>query len=198
MSQTNKLYVIFFPDSHSMWSPHLRMERNCGFLFEKRGCFHVFTCDSRGKSNCFLHFSNVSAAGENMVLHKPILKNDVWAYLVSDDETVALKCWDTCVACASVSRSFNAYDLSLSRFLPFYYPRPDRDIFSAPSLHSSQAVILILRCCLEAGHPVAALVQPLNARATLPTDLYGIFFRAGKMQTMKYLQHNLSAEALAA
>lgn len=187
--RTNKVYVIFFPESHSMWPPSWSMEGNCGFLFEISGRFHVFTCDSRETSKCFLHFSNVSATGDDMVLHKVVAKSDVWAYLVSEEEAATSKCWDTCMACASVSRSFNAYDLSLSSFVPFYHPRPDRDIFSAPSLHSSQAVILVLRCCLDAGHPVADLVRNLNARGTLPTELYGIFSRAGKMYTMKYLQH---------
>jgi len=190
--RTNKVYVIFFHESYSMWRPKWNMEGNCGFLFEKNGCFHVFTCDSREANKCFLHFSNVSAAGDDMVLHKSIAKRDVWAYMISDNDATTSKCWETCMACANVSKGFNAYDFSLSSFVPFYHPRPDRDIFSAPTLHSSQAVILILRCCLEAGHPVADLVGNLNARGTLPTHLCEIFSSVGRMYTMKYLEQNLS------
>lgn len=78
----------------------------------------------------------------------------------------------TCRACTKTRFWFNHYDLLLSIF-PFRNPT-DLSLFETQSLHDAQAVILILRECLdrESNGPLHALMHSLHSRTTLCGQLF--------------------------
>jgi hypothetical protein len=71
----------------------------------------------------------------------------------------------TCEACSQSHIPYNAWDTALSTLLPARWAR-DVDLFHAPSLHAAQAVILILRECLDPASPVLETLQGVCSRST--------------------------------
>lgn len=50
----------------------------------------------------------------------------------------------------------------------------EKDIYNAKTLFCSQAMVLILRQCLDADHPVRKVLTPVNSRTVTPSQLYEI------------------------
>jgi len=91
--------------------------------------------------------------------------------LVSDDADTSQKIYNLCRACYSVRKDYNVIDRVLSAVVPFYAPVDNVDIYESSSLHSAQAVVLILRPCLRSDHAVAQRLVTMNSRTTTPDKL---------------------------
>jgi len=76
----------------------------------------------------------------------------------------------TCRACVRARKRYNYRDVMLYN-LPFREPM-EKSLFETDTLFDSQAVILILRECLSAEHPVLPVVRALHSRTTMPPHLY--------------------------
>jgi hypothetical protein len=70
----------------------------------------------------------------------------------------------TCEACSQSFIRYNAWDTALSSLLPAGFAA-DVDLYHAPTLHAAQAVVLVLRECLDPGNPVLRPLQAMNSRA---------------------------------
>jgi hypothetical protein len=90
--------------------------------------------------------------------------------LIEANEEEASRLFATCCACARSRKPFNLLDLVL-----LFTPRvvDDLTVFEAPTLNCSQAIILILRECLDPGHPLRTVLAGLHSRQTLLVDLFG-------------------------
>jgi hypothetical protein len=91
--------------------------------------------------------------------------------LVSKEKDVVLKLYNLCCACHSTKKGYNLVDRVCSTVLPFYHPKDEMDIFSVDEMHSSQAVVLILRACLPSAHPLLVRLGHLNSRTVTPDAL---------------------------
>ena len=76
----------------------------------------------------------------------------------------------TCDACEKAGKPFNLYDVLLMH-VPFREPE-DRSVIEAPTLNNTQAVILILRECLDQDNQLRNALVGLNSRQTFLDDLY--------------------------
>ena len=94
--------------------------------------------------------------------------HDILQLPVSDDEAGRLL--STCRACVQAKKRYNYRDVLLYN-VPFRSPE-DRSIFEAPTLHDAQAVILMLRECLDKANPLLDAVLSLNSRTTMPSTLF--------------------------
>ena len=87
---------------------------------------------------------------------------------VSPDELRKIS--ETCEACVQSKKPYNTKDMVLS-VMPFRNPR-EKTIFEAESLFCSQAMILILRSCLNPEHPLQTILWSTHSRTTTPSQLY--------------------------
>jgi len=87
---------------------------------------------------------------------------------VTQDE--AEKIHKTCEACAKARIPFNLSDLLLI-YMPLRDAR-DVPLFEAETLNSAQAVILILRECLDPDHHLRGALEGLHSRQTFVETLY--------------------------
>lgn len=69
----------------------------------------------------------------------------------------------TCDACCQSHIKYNLRDSILSVVAPFMCGT-DTDLFHSPTLHAPQAVVLILRECLDPDNPVLKAMQGFNSR----------------------------------
>ncbi len=81
---------------------------------------------------------------------------------------------ELCDACCKLKRGYNYWDKFVSTFLPL---ESDVDIFSAPTLHSSQAVVLILRASLDSDHRLQNALTGVNSRSMYSTLLHRVLIR---------------------
>lgn len=85
------------------------------------------------------------------------------------------KVTELCDACCKLKRGYNYWDKFISTYLPLVpIIKADVDIFSAPSLHTSQAVMLILRASLQPDHPICVSLMGINSRGMYSTCLHRI------------------------
>jgi hypothetical protein len=77
---------------------------------------------------------------------------------------------NTCETCADSAIPYNHTDMVLS-VVPLRSPT-EKDLFNAKTLFCSQAMVLILRECLEPIHPVQLPLCELNSRTVTPSQLY--------------------------
>lgn len=75
-----------------------------------------------------------------------------------------------CRACVRAKKRYNYHDVMLSN-VPFRNPT-DKTIFETNTLHDAQAVVLILRDCLDETNPLFAIIRPLNSRLITPSALF--------------------------
>ena len=87
---------------------------------------------------------------------------------VSPDELTRIS--KTCEGCVVSKKPYNTKDMVLS-VLPMRRPR-EKNIFEAESLFCSQAMILILRSCLNQEHPLQNILWTTHSRTTTPSQLY--------------------------
>lgn len=76
----------------------------------------------------------------------------------------------TCEACVKVKKPFNMRDVLLIH-VPFREPE-EFSVTAAPSLNNTQAVILILRECLNQENSIQKCLEGLNSRQTYMDTLY--------------------------
>jgi hypothetical protein len=84
---------------------------------------------------------------------------------------------DTCDACVAVRMPYNGNDMLLS-CVPMRSP-DEIDIYHCKSLYCAQAMVLILRACLNARHPLQLVLASVNSRTVTPTELYTRLVQAG-------------------
>lgn len=77
---------------------------------------------------------------------------------------------ETCEACVESKKSYNTKDMVLC-LLPMRMPK-EKTIFEADSLFCSQAIILILRSCLNQEHPLQTVLHSIHSRKTTPSQLF--------------------------
>ena len=106
-----------------------------------------------------------------------VFQNDFWFscnthdFLFIDVTPEELKrISDTCEACVASKKPYNTKDMMLC-LLPIRIPR-EKNIFEAESLFCSQAIILILRSCLNQEHPLQTIIHSIHSRKTTPSQLY--------------------------
>ena len=78
--------------------------------------------------------------------------------------------WDTCEVCTITKIPYNYSDMVLC-VVPLRSPT-ERDIFTCRTLYCSQAMVLILRACLDKTHPLQAPLAAINSRVVTPTQLF--------------------------
>ena len=87
---------------------------------------------------------------------------------VSEDEIYRIS--KACEACTESRIPYNTRDMVFSQ-IPLRNPT-ERDLFHSPSLFCSQAVVLILRSCLDENHILQPLLFSVNSRTVTPSQLY--------------------------
>ena len=80
--------------------------------------------------------------------------------------------WRTCEACVLCKIPYNTRDMVLS-IVPMRNPT-ERPLDKCRSLFCSQAMVLILRSCLEEAHGAAVALHDVNSRVVSPTALFGL------------------------
>ena len=90
--------------------------------------------------------------------------------LLSIDEEETRKMRATCEACVKAHKPFNLSDMLLIH-IPFREPE-EISVFAAQTLNSTQAVILILRECLNRDNPLLKGLEGLKSRQTFMDVLY--------------------------
>ena len=86
----------------------------------------------------------------------------------------------TCRACVQAKLSYNAHDAALLS-VPFRTPC-EKGLFEVQALQNMQAVILILRECLDGDNPALAVVQGVHSRTTSSDRLYQALLEGGVMR----------------
>lgn len=76
----------------------------------------------------------------------------------------------TCDACSQSYIPYNRWDTALTTLLPARWTS-EVDLFHAPTLHAAQAVVLILRECLDQGSPILRALQGVNSRSVKAAQL---------------------------
>ena len=87
---------------------------------------------------------------------------------VSTDELQRI--CQTCEACVETKIPYNTRDMVLSQ-VPLRNPA-EHDLFHTSTLFCSQAVILILRSCLDEMHSLQPYLSNVNSRTVTPSQLY--------------------------
>lgn len=75
-----------------------------------------------------------------------------------------------CDACVESKIPYNTSDMVLSQ-LPMRNPE-EHDLYSSKALFCSQAVVLLLRVCLDKTHALQKPLAALNSRTVSPSHLY--------------------------
>lgn len=89
--------------------------------------------------------------------------------LLSVDAEESRKIYSTCEACAKVHKPYNLRDMLLIH-IPFRQP-DELSVIDAPTLNNAQAIILILRECLNSDNSLRHGLEGLNSRQTLLSTL---------------------------
>ena len=79
--------------------------------------------------------------------------------------------YETCEACVTVRKPYNLLDDILIH-LPF--TATELSVVDTPRLNNSQAIILILRECLNADNPLRRGLEGLNSRQTFMSVIHDI------------------------
>lgn len=99
-----------------------------------------------------------------------ILSGSYECLLISADEGERHRLWTTCEACAIVKKPFNMRDLLLMH-VPFREVE-DLPIDRAPTLNNAQAIILILRECLNPDNQLREGLEGLHSRQALLEEIF--------------------------
>jgi hypothetical protein len=90
--------------------------------------------------------------------------------MLSVDEEEQFKLKKTCDTCVAAHRPYNLKDVLLMH-LPFFNP-PESTIFEVEKMNNPQAVILILRECLNPSNTLRLGLEGLHSRQTFASTLY--------------------------
>jgi hypothetical protein len=115
-------------------------------------------------------YTSYTCSGNQKSLPAPWRDKEVDILLLSVDEQEQDKLLKTCTACVQSKKAFNLRDLLLL-FVPFREVQ-DTSVFEAPTLNNPQAIILVLRECLNAENPLRSGLDGLHSRQTVLDTLY--------------------------
>ena len=76
----------------------------------------------------------------------------------------------TCEACAQSVKPFNLYDVVMM-LVPFWVPE-EIPLYEAKTLNNTQALILILRECLNEENPLRKALEGMNSRKTCLNSVF--------------------------
>ena len=93
--------------------------------------------------------------------------------MLSVDEEEARKIRALCEACAATHKPFNLHD-KIMNMMPFWNPE-EISIFNAATINNTQAIILILRECLNPDNPLKLGLNGLHSRMAFLENLYDRF-----------------------
>ena len=96
--------------------------------------------------------------------------HDFLSVSVSTDELYRI--CKACDACVKSKIPYNTSDMFFSQ-IPLRNPT-DRDIYTCKTLFCSQAMVLVLRSCLDKDHDLQAPLANVNSRTVTPSHLYDI------------------------
>jgi hypothetical protein len=123
-----------------------------------------------------VHTAYTSFMGENFTR---VFQKDFWFSVDTHDFIFIdvtpgelLKISQTCEACAQSRINYNTRDMVLC-LVPFRCPH-EKTLFETKTLYCSQAVILILRSCLDPEHPLQCVLKEINSRTTTPSQLHSV------------------------
>ena len=143
----------------------------CFMLNEEGNLFSLF--DININSQVFEEiFLNAKLAKDSKILQGFMKDYDTLKLNLSADERERLL--KTCKACVVAKKRYNYRDVLLYN-VPFRDP-VELSLFQTETLHDTQAVILILRECLNAGNPLVKVLSSIHSRTTMPSLLYETLF----------------------
>lgn len=88
---------------------------------------------------------------------------------------------NACDACVESKIPYNTTDMFFSQ-IPMRNPT-ERDLYNSKTLFCSQAMVLVLRSCLDPGHALQAPLAMVNSRTVSPSHLYEILKPYGKVKS---------------
>jgi hypothetical protein len=158
--------VLFFSNEHNRGPETVRhvmygMYSEAGFLFVHDTYLECFWT-SAGKT-----YRRKVWSVETISMWE---ESDTDFLLLSVNEEEKQKLWATCDACVQARKPFNLIDLLLM-YVPFREVE-DLPVVSAPTLNNAQAIIVILRECLDANNSLRQAMADLNSRETFIENLY--------------------------
>ena len=86
------------------------------------------------------------------------------------DEEETLKLLATCEACVQAKKPFNLTDLFLMHVA--FWPAAESSLFDSPALNHTQAVILILRECLNPTNSMRGALAGIHSRKACAHELF--------------------------
>ena len=135
----------------------------CGLLFVGEREIEMFMTKQGGEYH-------KAVFTEQNLLQKWLNRFNLDFLMLSVDEDEQLKLKKTCEACVASHRPYNLKDVLLMQ-LPFYSP-PESTIFEVEKINNTQAVILILRECLNPSNTLRLGLEGLHSRQTFASTLY--------------------------
>ena len=112
-------------------------------------------------------YENFSSTPEHLLAYADSTHDFLQVY-ASAEEIDKIK--KTCESRVQVKTPYNLKDMVLS-IIPLRNPT-EKDIFHVNTLFCSQAMVLILRSCLNPTHPVINSLKQFNSRTINPEQLY--------------------------
>jgi hypothetical protein len=155
--------VIFFSNNRDITEdtiPYIMYGKysHCGFIFIHDAGIEAFYTSP---ANVYRQFKDRSWNDDAFTFDFLLLS-------VDDEETRKLR--STCEACAKAKKPYNLLDVLLFH-APFRDPR-EISVFDAPTLNNTQAIITILRECLNRDNPLLQCLDGLHSRLTYMEVLY--------------------------
>jgi hypothetical protein len=185
MPVVDRVFIAFAcPENKHLWSKVKGMGRDvvtCGFLFQHcygnmgRFKFEFFIVESTTRGMKWYDNWNIPDNG-CFIDGYSIDKDCMMGVLASDAPDEVDRIYRMCRGCVSVNKDYNNVDRMLTALVPFYQPPDDKNIFDVESLHSAQAVVLILRECLDKCNVVRERIYGLNSRIIYPEALRDALF----------------------
>jgi len=111
--------------------------------------------------------------------------HDFLSLSVSPDELYRIR--KACEACVQSKIPYNTTDMVLSQ-LPLRNPT-ERDLYHCKTLFCSQAMVLMLRSCLDPDHELQGPLAAVNSRTVSPSRLYEVLKPYGMSRTKAQAIH---------
>lgn len=180
----DKLYVYFISEVPISWT-------KTSIITQVFLCFHkknaqngkveldMFTMDNN--MNCLIRVDKSFLRREEV--------NMITRVMVSEDPEVLRKALNICFGIYTVCKQFNYYDAFMRWFGILYNPKDIESVYDAESLHASQFVVLTLRACLDAEHPVRQALKDVNSRSAVGGTLSDAFFELPSPHNLHVVVH---------
>lgn len=177
----SKAFVIFLStdDSYKSYFDYCGREFvTCGILFrlldsDTNVHFQYFYADSlTGRFSAIPNFT--SSETNKIVEDYNINWSNIQGLCITSDSNTIEIIYRLCRACHSTLKGYNQFDRVCTVVVPFYNPKDSKSIFDVDSLHSAQAVVLILKECLPKSHLLMSRLHAVNSRSVTPDALHNI------------------------